>query len=128
MQYKTVTASSGRQVEIQTVTTLHVHTDTESVSVQQLNIRTPGRPHPRDFTCSATVINDTAHMYLGAGHTDADPREVYFATFEALYTIGARFVTYQHKAKTVKRRIPAPPNRSANDQHEHIEITPGVAV
>lgn len=107
MAYHTHIAQSGRAVEIQTVISVVVNAvDGQPLTIQQLNIRTPGRPLPRDFTCSATVVNDKAYAYLGAGHTKkASPREIYRAIDEALAQLGVTKIIYDHEGKFVERRI-----------------------
>lgn len=107
MSYKTHISKSGRAVEIQTLMSVVVNAvDGQPLTVQQLNIRTPGRPLPRDFTCSATVVSDQAYVCLGAGHTKkANPRDIYKSIDEALAQLGVTKIIYDHEGKSVKRNV-----------------------
>ena len=107
MSYKTHISKSGRAVEIQTVMSVVVNAiDGQPLNIQQLNIRTPGKPLPRDFTCNATVVNDHAYVCLGAGHTKkANPRDIYKSIDEALAQLGVTKIIYDHEGKPVERQI-----------------------
>tara|TARA_R100000664_G_C2755860_1_gene143635 strand:- start:140 stop:409 length:270 start_codon:yes stop_codon:yes gene_type:complete len=72
---------SGRHVEIEPVV---------------VNIRTPGQPEPRDFTCTATIVDGVAYISLGSSHSNQyNPHEVMTSIKEALKSIGANQIKFK---------------------------------
>lgn len=65
------------------------------------HIRTPGEPLPRDFTASVTILENIAHVSLGAGHTKkANPHEIKNAVREALInTLGVEDIQFRRGTK-----------------------------
>lgn len=84
---------SGRHVELEPT---HAEISV-SIRTTGVNIRTPGEPLPRDFTATATIVDDIAYIGLGAAHTrNANPHEVKNAIRTALIEkLGVKDISFR---------------------------------